>query len=87
MTNVQVSDTFQARVMTWNCARATAASYLWDYFEELDPDVAVLQEVSSIPPTIAQKYDVRTRREVNKEGKEQRTSSALLVRGTIGNKV
>jgi exonuclease III len=37
------------RIVTWNCRRAKANSSLWSYFEELSPDVAVLQEVGGIP--------------------------------------
>ena len=41
-------------VVSWNCHRATADSHLWDYFLELDPDVALLQEVGGLPPAVRQ---------------------------------
>lgn len=72
------------RVLTWNCNRATKTSNLWNYFSELNPDIAVLQEVSSIPLAITQNYDIRSSKELNNMGDQNRTSSALLVRGSIG---
>ena len=72
------------KVITWNCRRATATSLLWDYFAELSPDVALLQEVSAVPQTISREYDVRCRYAAGKTGLVQRFGTALLVRGTIG---
>jgi hypothetical protein len=43
--NETLDETFRA--ITWNCRRAGARSALWDYFMELDPDVALLQEERS----------------------------------------
>ncbi len=72
------------KVITWNCRRATATSLLWDYFAELSPDVALLQEVSAVPQTVSREYDVRFRYAVGKTGRTQRFGTVLLVRGTIG---
>jgi exodeoxyribonuclease-3 len=71
------------RVVAWNCRRASATHPLWKYFTELSPDLALLQEVSGIPPEILATYDVRTATPPTKEGKLQKFRSALLTRGTI----
>lgn len=44
------------RVVTWNCRRASAASGLWDYLLELDPDVALLQDFGSVPDRVRSQY-------------------------------
>jgi hypothetical protein len=49
----------------------------------LAPDVAVLQEVSSLPGDLLQAYDSRITIPVGKTGKPQRFRSVLLVRGEI----
>jgi hypothetical protein len=39
----------QFRVISWNCKRALANSRVWDYLLDLDPTIALLQEVGTIP--------------------------------------
>lgn len=39
-------------VMTWNVRRARSKSHLWEIFREVDPDVAMLQEVGELPNDI-----------------------------------
>lgn len=75
------------RVLTWNCRRATQSSPAWNYLCELAPDVALLQEVNSIPLIVEKEFDIRYRRPPNKTGTPQRFGSAVLVRGTIGQEV
>jgi endonuclease/exonuclease/phosphatase family metal-dependent hydrolase len=73
------------RIITWNCWRASAGrSALWDYFTELDPDVALLQEVMSVPASVLARYSCQMERAVTKEGTPQRFSTAVLVKGQIG---
>jgi len=74
----------QFRILTWNCRQATQGSPAWDYLCELAPDVALLQEVSAIPPNIKREFDFRQKRAIGKSGTPQRFDSAVLVRGTIG---
>jgi exonuclease III len=71
------------RVVSWNCRRASAEHSLWTYFEELTPDIAVLQEVQSIPARVLEAYDVRLARPITRKGNPQRFQSVLLVRGQI----
>lgn len=75
------------KTLTWNCRRATQASQLWNYFTELSPDIALLQEVGSIPPALKHEYDFRFRYAVGKTGRPQRFGTALLVRGTIDDEI
>lgn len=73
----------QLRILTWNCRRAKQSSPVWDYLRELAPDVALLQEVSSVPSSIEGEFDVRHKRAGTNVGAPQRFGSAVLVRGTI----
>lgn len=75
------------KVVTWNCRRAASASPLWNYFAELSPDVALLQEVGAVPQTISREYDVRFRYAIGKTGRTQHFGTALLVRGEIGREI
>ena len=75
------------RIVTWNCRRATMVSGVWDYLLEMDPDVALLQEVGSIPEKVYSIYDCQMSRATSKVGSPQPFSTALLVKGRIGNKL
>jgi len=75
------------RIISWNCRRASAKHTLWSYFSELSPDIAVLQEVSAIPPSIRDAYDIRSATPPTRTGLKQRFQSAILVRGRIGEQV
>ena len=63
------------RVITWNMRRAKTGSPSWDYFNEIDPDVALLQEINEIPEYINEKYDSKYLKAQSKSGNE--TSSNL----------
>ncbi len=71
------------RVLSWNCRRAKAHSALWQYFQELSPDIAVLQEVGVLPDEIKELYSVLVGTPRTKNGENQNFQSALLVRGSI----
>jgi len=72
------------RICTWNMRRATNTSdAAWAYLESLNPDVALLQEINSIPNAVSSRYAVLQRRAHGKSGKPQHCSTAVLVRGTI----
>ncbi len=75
------------RIVTWNCRRATMDSGVWDYLLEMDPDVALLQEVGSIPEKVYSIYDCQMHRAATKAGSPQPFSTALLVKGRVGNKL
>lgn len=71
------------RAVAWNCRRATADSGVWDYLVDLGPDVALLQEVSSVPNKVAENWECRLIRAMGKSGKAQQFSTGVLVRGSI----
>ncbi len=72
------------RVLTWNCRHATEQSAAWDYLRELNPDIALLQEVGSIPLSVATKFDRIVKPATNRDGRLQSFSTAILVRGELG---
>ncbi len=51
----------------------------WALFDEISPDIALLQEVGGIPITVAAEYQSAMR-----EAAGNRFNTAILVRGTIG---
>lgn len=72
------------RVVAWNCHRARAASAAWEYLLELEPDVALLQEVSGIPESVRGRFDHELVPASGRLGTPQTFGTALLVRGRIG---
>jgi hypothetical protein len=75
------------RILSWNCRRAGSEHPAWNYFTELSPNIAVLQEVTGIPRRVRDSYDLRLATPQTKAGNPQRFQSAMLVRGTIGDPV
>jgi exonuclease III len=63
--------------------RASETSIAWKILTNLNPDIALLQEVSSIPRDINKLFDVKFHRAVRKNGKSQQFGNAILVRGKI----
>ena len=75
------------RVITWNCQRAAAASKVWDYFLELAPDVALLQEVSEIPDQIQGQFACAESAAMGKSSHRQLFKTMLLVKGRIADAI
>ena len=71
------------RVISWNVRRATKTSAAWKILIDLNPDIALLQEVSSIPDYIYNLFEIKFRKAINKNGKEQKFGTAILVKGKI----
>ena len=71
------------RVITWNVRRAKADDVAWEMLLDMEPDIALLQEVSIFPPTITSSFDVKFESAVGKTGKPQKFGTAVLVRGKI----
>ena len=59
------------RVITWNVRRAKADDVAWEMLLDMEPDIALLQEVSIFPPTITSSFDVKFESAVGKTGKPQ----------------
>jgi exonuclease III len=71
------------RVVTWNLRRATRASRVWDVLTGLNPDLALLQEVSSIPSTFSDLFDIKTARTIGRNGRLLTSGTAVCVKGRI----
>lgn len=75
------------RLVCWNMRRASKVSTAWDYLEELNPDVALLQEVGAIPTSLTSRYATALEAPTGRTGRAQRFHTALLVRGEIGPRI
>lgn len=71
------------KIITWNVRRASAQSNVWAYLRNHSSDIMLLQEITGIPEFILQEYCVIQRPAVNKSGKPQKFSSAILSRKPI----
>jgi exonuclease III len=71
------------KVISWNCHCATAKSELWNYLTDQKPDIALLQEVVSMPKVIAETFDVLEMTPVTESGNSQRFKTVILVGGKI----
>jgi len=77
------------RVITWNIRKATITSPAWKILTDLNPDIALLQEilVSNIPNNIKQSFDIKFHTAIGKTGKPQNFATAILVKGRIVNEL
>ncbi len=75
------------RIITWNMRRATKPSAAWKILIDLNPDIALLQEVSSIPEAIKELFDIKFQKAIGKTGKLQQFGTAILVKGKIINEL
>jgi endonuclease/exonuclease/phosphatase family metal-dependent hydrolase len=79
------SQSLSLRVICWNVNGASAARpRLWDELFDLDPDLALLQEVTEIPDRVRERYAVAFELAAREDGGPQRFGSAILARGRIG---
>lgn len=68
------------KVVSWNMHNRDAG---WPLLLGLKPDVALLQEVRSIPEGVAGDYQVVRRNAVRRSGQPQHFSTAILVSGPV----
>lgn len=72
------------KIISWNIRRAVKErSDVWEYFEEINPDVALLQELGSVPESLDQEYSKLQRKASADNGNSQKFSTAVLVKGEI----
>ena len=72
------------KILVWNVRRATKKRIgVWEYFQELEPDVALLQEVASLPSTISSQYAILEGKARTKNGSYQKFNTSILVKGSI----
>lgn len=75
------------RVVSWNCRRASAESGVWSYLLGLEPDLALLQEVSGVPTSVKDRFSVQIQTPIGQSGEPQRFHTVTLLRGAfIGEK-
>ena len=67
------------RICCWNVRRASVRSRVWELFDEISPDLALLQEVGGVPIFITAKYQL-----VMRQASGNRFHTAILTRGSIG---
>jgi exonuclease III len=72
------------RVICWNTRRARAESAVWRYLLDLAPDLALLQEVSSLPDLVQRHYAIRAEFAAGPAATTQKFRTVLLVRGRLG---
>ena len=68
------------RIVCWNMRRASRNSPAWDHFIDLAPDLALLQEVGSMPRPVQELYSVNGLKAVTKSGRLQRFGTFILAR-------
>lgn len=72
-------------VLSWNMRSAGATrESAWDYFREMDPCLALLQDVTNLPDDLHASYDVVDSVAVKRDGTDQRFKTMILVKGQIG---
>ncbi len=71
------------RVMTWNVNGANRESQVWPLLLELNPDIALLQEVRGMPEEVSEEAAILSKVAIYKTGRPQRFSTAVLVNGSI----
>jgi len=72
------------RVVTWNLHHGKVSSLAWDYLLELNPDIALLQEVGILPEKISSRFSKYASIAIKKDGMPQRFNTAILVKGRVG---
>ena len=56
------------RVLTWNLNHRSVDSPQWDYFRQVDPDVALLQEANKVPKDLLTAYDTTFENAITDKG-------------------
>ena len=73
------------KILSWNMRSAgPTREAAWDYFREIDPDLALLQDVTSLPDDLHASYDLVDSVAVKRDGTDQRFKTMILVKGQIG---
>lgn len=71
------------KALCWNVRRASENSPVWAILAGLDPDIALLQEVTSLPADISATYTSLTAHPTGRKGKPQRFSTVILTKGQL----
>lgn len=68
------------RIVCWNCRRANRGSGVWNHLGELDPDIALLQEVTSWPEALSARYRILARKARGRAGLPQRFHTLIMAK-------
>lgn len=71
------------RIITWNVCRAIKSSQVWNILLNLQPDIALLQEVGEIPESIKEIYQIKSERPVTQKNNLQKFLTVILIKGEI----
>jgi len=69
------------RVVSWNCKGSTKENKIWNYLQELSPDILLLQEITSFPLWIENNYILKYQKAVTRNYNEQRFGNLLAYKG------
>ena len=69
-------------MLCWNVRRAGQRSGVWPLLAELDPDVALLQEVTAVPPQVGD-TSVLTAHPSGRSGTPQRFKTVILAKSGL----
>jgi len=71
------------RILVWNIKRGGSKSESWEMINTHNPDVCLLQEVSSIPSFISNQFQVIEEHPTNKNLEKQKFKSVILIRNGV----
>jgi exonuclease III len=71
------------RVISWNMRRAGNSHPAWDVLLDMNPDIALLQEIGEMPQAVEIKYKKISKFAAKKQGGDQNFSTAVLFKGDI----
>jgi endonuclease/exonuclease/phosphatase family metal-dependent hydrolase len=75
------------KVISWNVRRAGEASAVWEYLLEVDPAIALLQEVKCLPTMVQDRFNVLTRPAVKETGSSQSFNTAIITKFPIDGEI
>lgn len=56
---------------------------MWQFLLDLEPDIALLQEVSGVPDAVSKRYELRRGSPIGKSGQPQRFQNVTLAKGSF----
>lgn len=71
------------KILSWNIRRAGENSQVWKILRDINPEIALLQEVSEIPKNIKSLFSIKIKKAIKKNGEKQKFSTAIFVKGEI----
>ena len=75
------------RVVVWNVRRAHITAKNWQYLEELDAELVLLQEVGGIPLSFHKRYCIIEVAPSTRTGIQQRFTTTILAKGAVTDEI